>query len=48
MWSLPITFAIWRSCVLSPLLSAVIEATERLDEEVRFAPLGFFELDRMV
>ena len=48
MWSLPITFAIWRSCVLSPLLSAVIEATERLEELVRFAPSGFLELERMI
>ena len=37
MWSFPITFAIWRSCVLSPPLSAVIESMERLEEEVRFA-----------
>ena len=42
------TFAICRNWALSPDLSAVIEVTERLEELVRFAPLGFLVLERMI
>ena len=48
MWSFPMTFAICRNWALSPDLSAVIEVTERLEELVRFAPLGFLVLERMI
>ena len=44
----PMTFAICRNWALSPDLSAVIEVTERLEELVRFAPLGFLVLERMI